>query len=195
MNVQVWTAPAINDAGTLFVASRYNGTMYAIDTRRGDVQWTAAIGCDVYSSPVLHGGMVVFGADDGKLHALSQSDGAVAWELVMGVPLLHPVRASPAVTRDGHVVVQGWSSLVCVRVADGSEVWVRKNHAASVSGVTVDRDGQLFTSTLQQEVVHSNPIGVVVGSFRCQSPLTSTPVVGPGGRVYVGGDSRLYALQ
>ena len=56
-------------------------TMYAFNSRDGTIAWSSTVGADVYSSPVLHSNLVIFGNDLGQVLALKQEDGAVAWNV------------------------------------------------------------------------------------------------------------------
>ena len=51
------------------------------------------------SSPVVTGGTVVFGSDDGRIYQVSLADGRELWNYEVG----QPVQSSPAVV-EGHLV-------------------------------------------------------------------------------------------
>jgi outer membrane protein assembly factor BamB len=62
-------------------AVNYGGrTMYAFNPD-GTIAWSSVTGADVYSSPVLHNDLLIFGNDLGNVMALKQADGAVAWNI------------------------------------------------------------------------------------------------------------------
>ena len=181
-NSEIWTSPAVNDDGVVFVASRYDGIVYAIAGDTGREVWQHPLDTTVYSSPALHAGKVFLGADDSRLHALSQADGSEVWSYVTGEAMLAPLRASPSITPDGDVVVQIWSGLVvCVNATSGMDRWMATRGEPSVSGSTVDADGRVFLSGLSGEVYRVDPGGAATPLYRTQSPMTSVPVIGLGG--------------
>ena len=54
--------------GRLHVASR-DGHLYLLRLADGTEAWSADIGSAISSSPAVADGMVVFGADDGRVYA------------------------------------------------------------------------------------------------------------------------------
>ncbi|HEC03167.1 MAG TPA: Pyrrolo-quinoline quinone, partial [Phycisphaerales bacterium] len=67
----------------------------------GKVLWTFQTLGEVDSSPVICGGKVVVGSEDGRLYILKLSDGSKLWSYETG----QPITSSPAVA--GGIVVVG----------------------------------------------------------------------------------------
>jgi outer membrane protein assembly factor BamB len=135
------STPAVHD-GVVYVTS-YDGRLHALRAADGALRWKAATGgerrfearglhgtqprtqtvadpFDVYlSSPLVAGGMVVFGSGDGHVHALDAASGARRWRFAAG----EVVHASPALA-GGLVVVGDWASrLYGLDLTSGAERW------------------------------------------------------------------------
>jgi outer membrane protein assembly factor BamB len=74
--------------------------MHCLNATDGKALWTFATRSRVESSPVLAGGRVYFGSNDGKFYVLDAASGAKVWEFTAGAPL----SASPAVA-GGRIVI------------------------------------------------------------------------------------------
>jgi outer membrane protein assembly factor BamB len=98
----VSAAPALG-LETLYVVSE-TGTLYALDSRSGDLRWLRAVDARVLSAPAVAvdatGETVVFGADDGFLYALR--DGEVLWSVSLGAAV---GTSSPSIASDGTIYI------------------------------------------------------------------------------------------
>ncbi|HIK93794.1 MAG TPA: methyltransferase domain-containing protein [Planctomycetes bacterium] len=72
------TSPVIA-AGHVYVAQIDTHTIYALDEKSGDEQWTLTAGARIDSPPTVHRGRVVFGGADGWVYCLRASDGELVW--------------------------------------------------------------------------------------------------------------------
>jgi len=107
------TAPTVaNDK--LYVADVDAHTLYALDAKTGKVAWRYIAGGRIDSPPTLWHGLVLFGAADGWVYCLRQSDGRLVWRYRAApaerytvvneqVESLWPVHGSVLVDRDGVV--------------------------------------------------------------------------------------------
>ncbi|EMR12510.1 cell surface protein/ lipoprotein [Methylophaga lonarensis MPL] len=71
------SSPVVN-AGVVF-AGAYEGDVYAIDARSGDLLWQFATGAGVFASPAVTATSVYIGSDDSFVYALDISTGAQRW--------------------------------------------------------------------------------------------------------------------
>ena len=135
------STPALAD-GALYVMS-YDGKLYALNARTGARRWRFTTGgerryeakgvhgfrprnqtfpdpFDTYlSSPVVVGDSVYFGSGDGRLYAVSTSDGSLRWTF----EAKDVIHASPAYA-DGVLYVGSWDSfLYAVDAKTGRERW------------------------------------------------------------------------
>lgn len=83
----------------IFIAGG-NGKLFCLDMDGGQV-WNMTVGSAFYSSsPSFLNGFLYIGADDGRLHAISTSNGVQAWS----VPIGTEVRGSP-ILLDNEIIV------------------------------------------------------------------------------------------
>ncbi len=70
--------PAI-DAERVYVGTSDSLTVYAIDRASAEVEWKQRVNARVFAAPRLHDDELLFGAFDGRLHALDPADGTLRW--------------------------------------------------------------------------------------------------------------------
>jgi outer membrane protein assembly factor BamB len=76
------TPPVLStDQATAYVATDA-GTVYAVDTATGAVEWSAAVGAGVVQTPALAYGTLFVPTEDGRLVAVDAATGAVEWSTV-----------------------------------------------------------------------------------------------------------------
>ncbi len=110
--------------------------------------WAFQAGDEIRSSPVVAGGLVVFGAGDGALYALNAAVGGLAWRVAVGAPI-----EAPATVIGDLVVVGDLDGVVhAVALATGAPRWTRRtgdkimgapNHAGGTV-VVGSYDGSLY---------------------------------------------------
>jgi eukaryotic-like serine/threonine-protein kinase len=127
----VTASPAV--AGGLVVAATHHGRIFGVDAATGRLRWSRSTGpalpfhtypagaWDIWaSSPVVSGGTIVIGGQDGLIYGLNLTSGSTRWTVRTG----GLVRATPAVS-DGVVVIGSWDGRVyAVDLATGAERWV-----------------------------------------------------------------------
>lgn len=68
--------------GRIFVASKNNHQVHALDASSGKPIWHFTAGGRVDSPPTIYEGQVLFGSADGYVYSLRASDGALAWKFL-----------------------------------------------------------------------------------------------------------------
>jgi outer membrane protein assembly factor BamB len=82
-------------------------------------KWKFNTGDRIWSSPVVAGGVVYFGSDDGYLYAVDIETGGEVWKFQTG----DDVRSSPAIV-DGVVYFGSWDNYVyALDAKTGEEIW------------------------------------------------------------------------
>lgn len=136
-----------------------DGTLLALNIRDGSVRWTTVIGTrtflrqvdnwDVYqSSPTMADGVVYIGSADGRIYAISASDGKEKWHFQTN----HVVRATPAVAA-GRVFCGSFDGKVyALDAATGKELWEVNTKAPgvpwnSVQGSCAAVDGLVYVGS------------------------------------------------
>lgn len=97
-----WAAPTVAD-GRLFVGSQ-NGTVYAIDARRGCVHWTFSAAGGVRTAVAVGAGLVYFADTAATAYALEAATGAVKWTRRVDEHPLARITGSPTL-HDGRLYV------------------------------------------------------------------------------------------
>lgn len=101
--------------------------LVAAFTKRGEQRWSFTAGDAVYSSPVLVDGKVVFGCNDGKLHALEAATGKPVWT---NSDAGYAIESAPFVA-GGKIYFGAWDQHVrCVSAADGKLIWQRQGEGS-----------------------------------------------------------------
>lgn len=199
---QGWAGPLLAD-DTLFV-SIDRGEMAALDPEDFSALWVFPPDTEVgrridleaiYSTPVLTGGAVYFGAYDKNVYALSAEDGARRWVSPTGGPIIGGVTVA-----DGTVYVgSDDGKLYALNAEDGKEkispfdtgdsIWATPLvadgivYVPSVNGKLYALDAQTFDPVWEQ-------------LFEADAGLITDPVLADEDTLLVGGiDRTLYALD
>ena len=73
------TAPVVAGA-SVYVADREAYTLYSLDRKTGQTQWSFIADGRIDSPPTYHNGMLLFGSRGGWVYCLRASDGQLAWK-------------------------------------------------------------------------------------------------------------------
>src|SRR5699024_955031 len=127
---------------------------------------------EILALPVLHDGIVVARAIDGRVFGLDRSDGARLWIYDRSVPLLSLRGNSDPFARAGQVFIGFDDGLVAaLRVSDGSVLWEQR--VSSPEGRTeldrlADIDGPMIVVGTELYVVtyHGRLAGLALESGR-----------------------------
>ena len=92
--------------------------IYSVDTATGDLELVYTAGGEIKSSPIVHNGIVYFGAEDGKLYAI-KTDGTKQWEFDAG----SPIRTSPAIDENGNIYFGTFDGIFYCLNSGGNVVW------------------------------------------------------------------------
>jgi outer membrane protein assembly factor BamB len=181
--------------GRLYVTAQ-EGMLYALDAATGAERWrydTGGTGSKrrITSSPVVAGRMVLFGADDNSLRALSTTDGRLLWRFETKAQVF----GSPAVDAEAAYVASADGSLYAVSLDSGALRWQYAAGGALHVSPTVAEQAVYVGAQDSRLYAVGAAIGQPLWSFLTAGKVESVPTASAT-RVYVGsGDSRLYALD
>ena len=98
--------------------------MVALDAATGGLRWKTRINSEILSAPVIGGGVVLVRAVDGRLVALSASNGRQIWAAEQNVPRLS-LRGSGTPVIAGELAVCGFDNgrLMAIGLRDGQTAW------------------------------------------------------------------------
>lgn len=118
------------------------GSVHAVSTEDGTVEWTQTVPHFVSSSPAVADGTVCFGCFDGSIYALDADSGEERWS----VSTENVVVATPAIA-DGTVYAgSSDETLYALSLADGSQEWVYPA-GAPVTGSPVATSSMAYVAT------------------------------------------------
>ncbi|MCE2502104.1 MAG: PQQ-binding-like beta-propeller repeat protein [Dehalococcoidia bacterium] len=99
-------ALASDENGETIYAGSHDNVMYALDAMDGSLRWTFGANNDIWASPLVVKGQLIFGDDDGNLYSLNRDDGTLTWSINLG----SRIRIPPTMIR----------GVLTVRTADGT---------------------------------------------------------------------------
>lgn len=130
-------APTAIGQGMVVVRTN-DGRVFALDAKTGERSWiydrnVPVLALRGHGSPVLVPGGVIVGFDNGRVAALSLSDGTPAWEQSVGIAegrseleQMVDVDADPVVTRGAVFAATYQGRIAGLSLLDGHIVWARE---------------------------------------------------------------------
>lgn len=171
------------------------------------VMWKFSTDGELWSSPVIHGGAVILGSDDGNIYSLDRASGEKKWQFAAGSMV-----RSRGVICDGNVLFTGDDgALHALDAAVGTPVWKADLGSGDISrrlpdpGPPYDYDYLTSSPVCAGDAVYIGSAdghiysveaatGAVRWKFKTGGRVRSTPLVHEG-RVYAGSwDHHLYCL-
>ncbi|WAC61379.1 PQQ-binding-like beta-propeller repeat protein [Brevundimonas sp. SL130] len=177
----------------VFVPSS-DGVLYALSSDTGAQLWRYPAAGDLsglFSSPVVAGATVYFGAWDQQLHAVDAATGAQVWTYAASNKI------SGGVETDGANVYFGTDSneVVALRQSDGALIWQYSTNGI-VSGAPLQQNGYIYFGSVAGDFACvSASTGVAVWSVNVGAPIASTAQFADGVIYFNTTTGRLYALQ
>ncbi len=158
---------------------------------RRRVLWRKKTKGNVNTSPVVVGGIVYFGADDGFFYAVHLSDGEEVWRRKIGAR----IASSPLVV-DDVVYFGAWDhSLYALRRKDGATLWHHKAKGPIDGAPAADRDRVYFGSDDYHIYAVDRATGRLVWKYKTGRLISAAPTLSGDG-LYIGGnDGFLYAMD
>lgn len=158
---EVADAQLANSAWPIFHGNAQHTGLSPYDTSHvdGTVKWIFETGSSISSSPVIDEDGVIYFSADNGYLYAVKKDGELEWKTKLGTPYTH-----------GYGGYVGYS-------------------AFPSAGPTVDKDGNLYITTREQDLVAVDPNGNVKWRFPLNITFDhwGTPVIGDDGTIYVNG--------
>lgn len=143
---EVLSAP--RGAQDIVVVRTVDGHLYGLDANSGQRRWVYERSVPTLtlrgtSGPVIVNDMIISGADNGRLVALTLKNGTVLWETAIAVPRgrtelerMIDIDADPIVIDDVIYVVSFQGRIAMVQLDSGRVLWTRD--VSAYSGMSVD---------------------------------------------------------
>jgi outer membrane protein assembly factor BamB len=196
---ECFTSPSIGPDRTIYMATtpigvradtvgfiyaiRSDGTIkWRFRTRKGNVS-NGTVGLD---------GTYYIGSRDKFFYAIDK-DGNLKWKREF--PLASFQAQHPAITMQGEIIVPISQGIIALNEKTGETIWFYETVTTSGRGVSLDRNGNIYTSTISELLVLSSE-----GKKKWEFPISITPyevVIAQDGTVFFTllHDSLLYALN
>jgi outer membrane protein assembly factor BamB len=153
----VGSSPVLSDDGATLYTVTDAGTVYAVDTATGAVEWSGSVGAGVLQPPALAYGTLFVPTVDGSLVAVDAADGSVEWSTAGASELtVQPAVAGGVVftgAADGTVAaydVHGCGAATC------GELW-SDNAGSRITGAPAISLGKVFVGTEDGRVIAYGP--------------------------------------
>jgi len=187
---KVWSAPVVNNEGTVFVGSE-DRCLYALSPE-GTTLWVFMTGGAISSAPVLGPeGSVYFGSHDRSIYALNP-EGELRWTFVTG----SIIQASPVLGPDGTLYAVSTDGCLYALNGDGSLKWVFQTGGRILSSPAISGENEVCVGSEDHTLYVLSSEGTLRWLFQSGGPVVTTPVVDSEGNVYFGSDDHLlYALD
>jgi outer membrane protein assembly factor BamB len=200
-NPQGWAPPTLVDE-TLYVSIE-PGRMAALDAESLAVQWVFPPDTDegnkldlegIYGAPVLHDGVIYFGANDGNVYALDAAEGFLIWPFETGDAIVNSLAL-----KDGTLFAGSTDGvLYAINAASGDET-DRFDTGSSIWGSPVVVEDVIYLPTMDGDLLalRADTLDPVEGfSFKTDAGLLMDPALANDNMLLVGGiDSTIYALN
>jgi outer membrane protein assembly factor BamB len=140
---------------TIFIGGS-DHSFLALNLYSGTIQWkfTGLLG-PVVSTPLVYGGMVIFGAWDKHLYALDKQDGKLLWKWSNGSPVINfsPASCIPVANKGVIYVVAPDRTLTAIDAVSGTTLW-RNNEARVRESIGISENGKfVYGKTMQDTLV------------------------------------------
>ncbi|MGV8118872.1 MAG: PQQ-binding-like beta-propeller repeat protein [Candidatus Xenobiia bacterium LiM19] len=180
-------SPVVAPDGTVYAALE-DGTVTAV--KNGTELWSCKTPKSITTSPALApDGTLYVGSEDGKVYALKNGKKIKEFALKDGW-----IYSDPVVAPDGTVYV-GSDTGKLYAIRNGSMQCIRKTETEKVRcSVNTAPDGTAYASAFDRLYVMKD--GKVKEEIRFNDSITTSPVSGPDGTLYIGSFSgNLYAIR
>lgn len=180
-------SPVVAPDGTVYAATE-DGTVTAV--KNGSELWSYRTPDNITTSPALApDGTLYVGSEDGKVYALKNGKKIKEYTLKDGW-----IYSDPVVAPDGTVYV-GSDTGKLYAIKNGSMQCIRKTENEKVRcSVNTAPDGTAYASAFDRLYVLKD--GKVKEEIRFNDSITTSPVSGPDGTLYIGSFSgNLYAIR
>lgn len=189
MSGSVISSPAVDSRAGLVVVGDSAGDVTAFHISgpgMGNVVWTYKTGGAVNDTPIVSGGIVYVGSNDGHEYALSESAGQITWS----VPLDGSPSATAALSNKLLFVGSSTGTLYALTASNGATLW-KASTGAAVTGVSATVD-LVFAESSNGTASGFRDAGELVWLAQVGTVLSGTPAISDNAVLIGAGDKGLY---
>lgn len=157
-----------------------------------NAKWIYASGSNVISTPLVVNDLVIFGNQQGKIEAISLTNGKLQWTVETGGGIF----SSPAAHKKNVILGSADGNIYCFQSATGKLVWSYKSSAAVLGSPLVEGDLVFIGGSDHKfRSIHAET-GKEIWNFNgLDGPVVSTPVIFEDKLIFGAWDRHLYALN
>ena len=162
-----------------------------------EVRWTYEAGGAIASSPVVADGLVYFGSDDQKVHAVELASGALRWSHTT-----EDIVEAPPVVHEGAVYVGSYDCFLYALDAGSGELRWRFETGDKIVGAAVPVRGpegttRIVTGSYDTSLYGIDPeTGARTWVYTTDNHVNGTPAIDEEGRIVFGGcDAVLHVVS
>jgi outer membrane protein assembly factor BamB len=147
------TAPVLSDDESIAYVGTDAGTVYAVDTATGAIQWSAPAGSAVTDSPALADGSLFVPTALGDLVVLGQATGAPLWSSATGSRITQQPAVAGGVVFTGSAdgTVRAFNAAGCAASVCG-QLWADST-GSEITGAPAVNQGQLYVGTADGRLI------------------------------------------
>ena len=204
------SSPALDADGTIYIGSM-DGHLYALADRGAGqpphLKWSFSTGKrdatgGIETSPVLAGGAVLIGANDGVLYALEGTTGKVRWRLKTWFDT-YGIFSNPAVGPEGTLYFGPKDGRLLAVTPEGKIAWEYKIGTTIETSPAVGADGIVYVGADDGRLYAVRPPAGLWGAkpqllwgFQTKGTLIGSPVLDRDGTLYQPSmDGKVYAFN
>jgi outer membrane protein assembly factor BamB len=193
-NASVWGSPVVA-AGKVIVPFKGSSSVFALDEFTGTPVWKFQLPdpstANIYSSPAVEGGLVLFGSSNKRLYALDLETGREAWNFTAR----GGITGSPSVYGGTVFVGSDDTRLYALNLENGTKKWERPT-GDEVSSTPAYANGKVFFGSRDTKLYALDAeTGEIIWNVRTNGSITSSPAVGGGLVIFSSFDGRVYAIN
>ncbi len=147
---------------SLVVFGSYDGRVYGVDHRSGEVRWLFTTGRGIATRPARYHHTVIVGSDDGAVYTVRWQDGSLVWRYRTA----GAVRSSPVVVADLVVFGSDDGCIYALDAATGSTLWRRQARGPVRATPLAIADAAVVTADDETLALRTLPEGHLV--WRCE---------------------------
>ena len=184
------SGPAFDRESNIVVVGSEDGRLYAYEATTGEPRWSFETGGKIWSTPVIHRGVVYFGSHDRSIYAVSVRDGLLEWRYTTG----GIVAGKPLIFRDMVVAGSFDKKLYAIDADSGSLRWeLEGDHWFWAGAVANDRT--IFAPSMDGNIYAVDRGGKLLWKYDVGSPIVSRPSLMLGSLAVAGKNGRVSLLD
>ncbi len=174
--------PVIDNSLLFTAATASSSTVYAFNVNTGDKVWEYNVATQLCENPVVNNNLLIFSGNNGKIYALNQQNGTLAWSKDFSVNFNNfGSEVSPVIYNDKVIVYSGNSGYYALYATTGATIWNSSAANGPSTSPPAVGNGNIYFTTLTSGKTNVIAIDANTGKLKWEKilnqPITiSTPI-------------------